>query len=109
MRYFPSILLRLSLVQTDIAKCKNCLYPGLCKSRFSQWLQKKEFSARNCKISVDAFSIFSFSEKRDISVGISRTRKGRSLGYEDILHWQKIIVALVETDRIMKEIDKLGW
>ena len=29
------------------------------------------------------------------------------IGYEDILHYQKIIVALTETDRIMKEIDKI--
>jgi len=37
-----------------------------------------------------------------------KDRKGRELGFEDILHYQKIIVALVETDRIMKEIDKVG-
>lgn len=29
------------------------------------------------------------------------------LNFEDILHYQKIIVALTETDRIMKEIDKI--
>ena len=33
--------------------------------------------------------------------------KDRELGFEDILHYQKIIVALTETDRIMKEIDKI--
>ena len=33
-------------------------------------------------------------------------RKGRELSVEDIFHYQKIIVALTETDRIMKEIDK---
>jgi predicted helicase len=32
---------------------------------------------------------------------------GRTLTFEDILHYQKIIVALTETDRIMKEIDKI--
>lgn len=37
-----------------------------------------------------------------------KDRKGRELGFEDILHYQKIIVALVETDRVMKEIDKVG-
>ncbi len=36
-----------------------------------------------------------------------KDRKGRTLGYEDILHYQKIIVALKETDRIMKLIDKV--
>ncbi len=35
-----------------------------------------------------------------------KDRKERVLGFEDIKHYQKIIVALVETDRIMKEIDK---
>mgnify|MGYP000285718149 CR=1 FL=1 len=36
-----------------------------------------------------------------------KDRKERELNYEDILHYQKIIVALTETDRIMKEIDKI--
>lgn len=36
-----------------------------------------------------------------------KDRKDRALGFEDILHYQKIIVALTETDRIMKEIDKI--
>jgi predicted helicase len=34
-----------------------------------------------------------------------KDRKGRKLEFDDILHYQKIIVALTETDRIMKEID----
>lgn len=36
-----------------------------------------------------------------------KDRKGRELNFEEILHYQKIIVALTETDRIMKEIDKV--
>ncbi len=36
-----------------------------------------------------------------------KDRKGRTLEFDDILHYQKIIVALFETDRIMKEIDKI--
>lgn len=36
-----------------------------------------------------------------------KDRKDRELGFEDILHYQKIIVALSETDRIMKEIDQI--
>lgn len=34
-------------------------------------------------------------------------RKGQQLTNEDIEHYQKIMVALVETDRLMKEIDKV--
>ena len=34
-----------------------------------------------------------------------KDRKDRTLEFDDILHYQKIIVALTETDRIMKEID----
>ena len=37
-----------------------------------------------------------------------KDRKGRELSFEDILHYQKIIVALSETDRLMKEIDEVG-
>ncbi len=36
-----------------------------------------------------------------------KDRKGRKLSFEDIQHYQKIIVALTETDRLMKEIDKI--
>jgi predicted helicase len=36
-----------------------------------------------------------------------KDRKGRKLDFNDISHYQKIIVALTETDRIMKEIDQL--
>ena len=38
-----------------------------------------------------------------------KDRKDRKLEFEDILHYQKIIVALTETDRIMKEIDKIDF
>ena len=34
-----------------------------------------------------------------------KDRKGRTLEFEDILHYQKIIKALAETERIMGEID----
>lgn len=34
-----------------------------------------------------------------------KDRRGRTLSYEDIGHYQKIIKILVETDRIMKEIE----
>jgi ribosomal protein L12E/L44/L45/RPP1/RPP2 len=43
-----------------------------------------------------------------------KDRKGRTLSKEDIAHYQKIVVALSETIRIMKEIDEViekhgGW
>ncbi|MCF6271384.1 MAG: DUF559 domain-containing protein [Melioribacteraceae bacterium] len=37
-----------------------------------------------------------------------KDRRGRELNFEDILHYQKIIVSLFETDRLMKEIDFVG-
>ena len=37
-----------------------------------------------------------------------KDRKGRTLDYQDILHYGHIIYALQETDRIMKEIDEIG-
>jgi len=36
-----------------------------------------------------------------------KDRKERMLEFDDILHYQKIIVALSETDRLMKEIEKI--
>ena len=37
-----------------------------------------------------------------------KDRKDRKLEIEDIFHYQKIIVALTETDKLMKEIDKIA-
>ena len=37
-----------------------------------------------------------------------KDRKGRKLEFEDVAHYQKIIVALTETDRLMKEIDAIA-
>ena len=36
-----------------------------------------------------------------------KDRKGRTLTHEDIQHYQRIIVALSETDRLMKKIDEV--
>lgn len=38
-----------------------------------------------------------------------KDRKGRFLGYEDILHYQKIVKVLVETSKIMEEIEKVEF
>ena len=35
-----------------------------------------------------------------------KDRKGRKLSHEDLIHYQRIVVALKETIRIMAEIDK---
>jgi len=35
-----------------------------------------------------------------------KDRKGRALSADDIAHYQRIVVALKETIRLMKEIDK---
>ncbi|MBK9015417.1 MAG: hypothetical protein IPM82_15905 [Saprospiraceae bacterium] len=36
-----------------------------------------------------------------------KDRKDRQLDFDDILHYQKIIIALTETDRVMTELDKV--
>ena len=38
-----------------------------------------------------------------------KDRKDRKLEFEDILHYHKIIVALTETERLMKEIEKVDF
>ena len=37
-----------------------------------------------------------------------KDRKGRQLSVDDIMHYQKIIVALTETHRLMQEVDGVG-
>ena len=49
-----------------------------------------------------------------ISITVLKDRKGRAITAEDVVHYQKIIVALNETVRIMAEIDEIieahgGW
>lgn len=38
-----------------------------------------------------------------------KDRKGRELNFDDILHYQRIIVALSETERLMSEIDEIDF
>jgi len=40
-----------------------------------------------------------------------KDRRGRQLSFDDLMHYQKVIVALAETARLMEEIDKAipGW
>ena len=38
-----------------------------------------------------------------------KDRKGRKLTIDDIRHWQRMIVALTETNRVMKDIDKIDF
>ncbi|GAB2994404.1 hypothetical protein GCM10027284_09590 [Cyclobacterium sediminis] len=44
-----------------------------------------------------------------VIIQVTNYRKGCDLGLKDILHYQKIIVALMGTDRLMKEIDKVKF
>jgi len=36
-----------------------------------------------------------------------KDRKGRTLSYDDVTHYGKIVVALKETNRLQQEIDEL--
>jgi predicted helicase len=38
-----------------------------------------------------------------------KDRKGRELSADDIEHYSKIVIVLSETDKLMKEIDKVNW
>lgn len=38
-----------------------------------------------------------------------KDRKGRTLSFDDIQHYQRIIVALTQTDKLMQEIDKIAF
>jgi len=40
-----------------------------------------------------------------------KDRKGRALSYDEIQHWQRVVAALTETQKVMEEIDALipGW
>ncbi len=38
-----------------------------------------------------------------------KDRKGQTLSNKDLEHWQKIVIALFETDKIMKEIDEINF
>jgi len=54
-------------------------------------------------VELDRLPIFKAQIKKCL-----KDRLDRTLGYEDINHYQYIIIALTETSRLMKEIDDLG-
>ncbi len=49
------------------------------------------------------YGVFQFNILHAVS-----DRKERKLEFDDIQHYQKIIVALTETDRLMNEINKIN-
>jgi len=74
--------------------------PGLSKGRI--WINDEQYFD-NIPLVAWEFYIGGYQPEQKWL----KDRKGRELSFDDILHYQKIIVALTETDRLMKEIDKI--
>ena len=64
-------------------------------------------SNHRLSISLLILRIFSASNSYQPAQKWLKDRKERKLALDDIAHYQKIIVALFETDRLMKEIYKI--
>jgi hypothetical protein len=80
------------------------------KNREIHLLESPTFEKYITQYPIDGVNVVVKPKYENGKVYISDTlnyRKKRTLEFDDILHYQKIIVALYETDRIIKEIDKI--
>ena len=72
-----------------------------------QWLQEPETSQSGVPKEVWEFHVggYRLCEKW------LKDRRGRQLSFDDLMHYQKVVLALKETARLMAEIDKAipGW
>lgn len=107
-------LLESSIVETPIATYRGLRSPAIDKVSYSSetvWLDKtKTSSFVGVPEEVWNFHIGGYQ----VCHKWLKDRKGRTLSDEDIAHYQKIVVALKETIRIMAEIDEVidahgGW
>ncbi|WP_415374577.1 type ISP restriction/modification enzyme [Patiriisocius sp. Uisw_017] len=89
-------VIRRKITKTDIG------YEPINKTKGKVWINDEQYFD-NVPITAWEFKIGGYQPAQKWL----KDRKERTLEFDDILHYQKIIVALCETDRIMKEIDKL--
>ena len=75
---------------------------SICYEGGNVYINKDQFFGNVSKVAWD-FCIGSYQPAQKWL----KDRKGRTLDYQDILHYGRIIYALQETDRIMKEIDDI--
>lgn len=109
------------LLESDIISKPITSYPVDGNNNISRTIGKKDFEVTNKAESLGRVWINDEQYFEDVPIlawdffigGYQpaqkwlKDRKGRELSYEDIKHYQKIIVALTETNRIMKEIDQV--
>lgn len=111
-------LVALHLLESQKVECSVCYFVGTRRdvervswSQNAVWLDKKQSHGFN-GVTEDVWNFriggYQVCEKW------LKDRKGRTLSDEDIAHYQKIVVAISATIRLMKEIDEVieqhgGW
>jgi predicted helicase len=108
--FLGSELRHLHLLESSILNSKLTTYPvhgsnEVCELKYEDrkiWINADQYFDHVPKVAWEFF-IGGYQPAQKWL----KDRKGRVLSYEDIQHYQKIIVALAETDRLMKEIDKI--
>lgn len=114
-----NMLVDLHLMKSDNLKISTCLYvgpknPGVEKISWENntvWVDKaREIGFTEINEDIWKFHIGGYQ----VCEKWLKYRIGRKLSNDDIAHYQKIVVAISETIRIMKEIDKVideygGW
>jgi len=96
---------------TEFIGCRNPEVERISWSKNTVWLDKTQTTGfRGVCEEVWKFHIGGYQ----VSEKWLKDRKGRTLSKDDIAHYQKIVVALSETIRLMVEIDKVidahgGW
>ncbi|PZP54954.1 MAG: DNA methyltransferase [Micavibrio aeruginosavorus] len=102
----------LHLMESDLLEQKLTTYPNdgnheVIKPRFGEgkvWINETQYFGNVPEI-VWNFYIGGYQPAQKWL----KDRKERNLSIDDIRHYQRIIIALNETDRIMKEIDQIDF
>lgn len=107
-------LLEFELASNSNATTPNCVTREIEKATWSNetvWIDKKQlFGFKGVPEDVWNFHIGGYQ----VCEKWLKDRKGRKLTIEDVEHYQKVVVALSETIRLMADIDKVidehgGW
>lgn len=115
---FGKQLRTIQLLENPIVEASTCSYPVSGTNKIIKLRYQPRLKDLESRLWINDSQYFEGVQETSWTTYIGgyqpaqrwlKDRAGRTLSHEDIFHYQKIIVALAETDRIMKEIDKISF
>jgi type I restriction-modification system DNA methylase subunit len=102
---------KLDISRTEFIGDRNFEVEKISWSKMTVWIDKAQTTGfKGVPVAVWNFHIGGYK----VCEKWLKDRKGRTLSKDNIIHYQKIVIALAETIRLMQEIDKViehhgGW